>query len=74
VLVLAGVELIFFIVAIMGLCFGFVLETVLVIQGCFSYCRAGLTQSQGRFCYSAHPTGERAEGAQGAERGHGWDS
>ena len=38
VLVLAGVELIFFAVAGMGLCFGFVLKTVLVIQGCFSYC------------------------------------
>ena len=38
VLVLAGIELIFFIVAGMGLRFGFVLETVLTIQGCFSYC------------------------------------
>ena len=38
VLVLAGIELNFFIVACMGLCFGFVLKTVLVIQGCFSYC------------------------------------
>ena len=38
VLVLAGVQLIFFIVAGMGLCFGFVLKTVLVTQGRFSYC------------------------------------
>ena len=38
VLVLAGVKLIFFIVAGMGLCFGFVLETVLITQGCFHYC------------------------------------
>ena len=38
VLVLAGVHFIFFIVASMGLCFGFVLESVLIIQGCFSYC------------------------------------
>ena len=38
VLVFAGIELIFFVVASMGLCFGFVLETVLIIQGCFSYC------------------------------------
>jgi len=37
-LVLAGIELIFFIVAGMGLCFGFVLKTVLITQGCFSYC------------------------------------
>ena len=38
VLVLAGIELIFFIVAGMGLCLGFVLETVLIMQGCFRYC------------------------------------
>ena len=38
VLVLAGIELIFSIVACMGLCFGFMLETVLIIQGCFRYC------------------------------------
>ena len=38
VLVLAGIELIFFIAASMGLCFGFVLKTVLITQGCFSYC------------------------------------
>ena len=38
VLVLAGIELIFFTVASMGLCFGFVLKTVLIIQGCFCYC------------------------------------
>ena len=31
-LVLAGIEFIFFIVASMGLCFGFVLETVLITQ------------------------------------------
>lgn len=35
VLVLAGVELVFFIVASIGLCFRFVLESVLIIQGCF---------------------------------------
>lgn len=38
VLVLAGVDLIFFIVAIMNLCFGFALETALIIQGCLSHC------------------------------------
>ena len=32
VLVSAGIELIFFVVAGMGLCFGFVLKTVLIIQ------------------------------------------
>ena len=38
VLVLAGIELIFFMVASVGLCSGFVLKTVLVTQGCFCYC------------------------------------
>ena len=54
VLVLAGIELIFCIVASMGLCFGFVLKTVLIIQGCFRYCWAALTQSQGLFCSPPH--------------------
>ena len=62
VLVLAGIELIFFIVASMGQCFGFVLKTVLITQRCFSYCWAGLTQSQGLFCFSPQPTSEQAEG------------
>lgn len=38
VLVLAGLELILFIVACMGLCFGSVTKRVLIIQVCFSYC------------------------------------
>ena len=37
-LVLAGIELIFLIVATMGLHFGFVLKTTLIAQGWFSYC------------------------------------
>ena len=53
VLVLAAI--IFFIVASMGLCFGFVLETVLITQGCFSCCWAVPTQSQGLFCFSTPP-------------------
>lgn len=36
--VLAETELIFLTVACMGLCLGFVLQTVLIAQGCFSYC------------------------------------
>ena len=33
------IELVFFVVASVGLCFGFVLHTVLRrIQGCFCYC------------------------------------
>ena len=73
-LVLAGIELIFFIVAGMGLRFGFVLKTVLITQGCFHYCRAVLTQSQGLFCVSPHPTSEEAGGAQEVGRGHSWDN
>ena len=38
VLVLAGIKLIFFIAASMGLWFGFVLKTALIMQGCFRYC------------------------------------
>ena len=38
VLVLCGVQLIFFIVANMRLCFGFALETILITPGYFSYC------------------------------------
>lgn len=47
-LVLAGIELTLSAVASMGLCFGFVLETTLITQGCFSYCWAGLAQHQGQ--------------------------
>lgn len=38
VLVSVGIELILFIAASMGLCFGIVPETVLIIQRCFHYC------------------------------------
>ena len=34
-MVLAGIELIFFIVDCMVLCFGFVMKTLLTMQGCF---------------------------------------
>lgn len=36
--VFARVEFIFFIISCMGLCFRFVLETVLMAQACFPYC------------------------------------
>jgi len=74
VLVLAEVELISFIVASVGLWFGFVLNTVLVTQGHFSHCRAALTQCRGLFCLSPHPTSEWAGGAQGVGMGHSRDS
>lgn len=44
-LVLAGLELIFFIVTNTGPGFGFALETVLIIQGCFCYGYASLHKS-----------------------------
>jgi len=75
VLVLAGVELMFFISpARTGLRFGLLLKAVLIIQGCYSYFCAVLTQSQGLFSFSSHPTSEQAGGAQEAGRGHNWDS
>jgi len=36
--VLAGIELNFFIVVCMGLCFGFMNENSVDVLGCFSYC------------------------------------
>lgn len=48
-LVWSGVELIFFTVSDLGLCFEFVLETELITQGCFYFCWSGLTQSQDFF-------------------------
>lgn len=45
VLVLTGTERIFSIVALMGLCLGFVLEQCRITQGCFHYCWAH-TESQ----------------------------
>lgn len=73
VLVLAGTDF-FFIVASMGLCFGFVLKMVLIIQGCFRYWYAVLTQGQCLFCLSHHLTNKKAEGSQAAVRGHSLDS
>jgi len=34
----SGIELDFFLVSSKGICFGFVLKTLLITQGCFSYC------------------------------------
>jgi len=74
VLVLARVELMFFRVARMRLCFGFVLETALITQGCFSYCWAAFTQSQSLFGSSHRPASEWAGGAQESGRGRSQDS
>lgn len=60
-LVLSGIEFIFFTATNVGLNFGSLLEAVLLIQGCFSGCWAGLlAQHQGLFCSSPHATIEEA--------------
>lgn len=42
VVFLAGVELIFFIISGMDLCFGFLIKTLMIIQRCFCYFEQGL--------------------------------
>ena len=56
---LVVIQSIIFIVASMGLCFGFVTKTALITQGCFSYCWAVLSQCQSLFCCSHHPASEK---------------
>lgn len=70
VLVLTGVNLVFFTVAGVRPCFGFVLETVVITRECFPYCWAGFMQSQGLFLLSPHPTNEQLGCAQVVGRGH----
>lgn len=71
---MSGREFIYFTVAGRGLCFGFVLRTVLVTQGCFHYCWAGLVQYQGLCCFSPHSTLKWVGGAQGIGRRCSWGS
>lgn len=54
VLILACIQLIFFIVASVGLCFGFMLKTLLITQSCFSYCL--LSSAYRAKAFSAHHT------------------
>lgn len=68
VLVLAGVELIFYKFGI-----GFFSDCAgngLLTQGCFPCCSAGLTQRQSLSCSSPLPSNEEPGGAHGAGRGH----
>lgn len=65
VLILAVVDSVFFTVAAVGLCFGCMMKTVFVIQGCFCYCWAVLAQNQCLFCSSPHTTSELAGGQLG---------
>jgi len=68
------IELIFFIGDCMVLCFGFVMRTALMTQGCFSYCWTALAQHQGLSCFSACLASEQARDAQEAGRRHSRDS
>ena len=74
-LVLAGLELIFFIVASMVLCFGFVLGTVLVTQvNVFITAEQRLHRAK---AFSAHHTTlpvRETGGVQEVGRGHSQDS
>lgn len=70
---LSGVEVIFFMVAGVGLRFEFWSGTALIIQECFHYCWSGLAQSQ-VLSFLPDSITEEAGGAQGVSRGHSWDS
>ena len=74
VLVWAGIELNFLIVVGRVLCFGFSMRIILITHWCFRCCWAVLTQSEGLFCFSPHPTSEQSGDAQEAGRGHSQDS
>lgn len=65
---------IFFLIPSIGLFFEFMLNRSLIIQGCLGYYWAALAQSQDIFCFSAHLSSKQAGGAQGAGRGHSWDT
>jgi len=55
IMVLAGIKFIFIIEADSMLCFGFLMKTVVVAEGCFSCCRAVLTApgTSGSSCCAA---------------------
>lgn len=71
VLVLARIKWIFFLVDVIVPCFGLRMR---IAQWCFSSCWAGLTMSQGVFNFSCCSASKEAEGAQGAEKEHSWES
>ena len=72
-LVLAGIEVIFFTVASVELCFGFWMRILLIPPQWFSCGRAAHTQSQGLFSFSRCPASQEAGGAAGAGRGQSPD-
>lgn len=63
-MVRTGIELFFFLVAGMALCFAFRMRIILILQGCFSCCWAVLMLSQGPFCSSCCPVSKKAGGAK----------
>lgn len=73
VLVLAGIELILFIVAVMVSRFRFRRKTMLVTHWCFS-CQAVLTLSQGVFSFLLCSARGQARGAARVGRGQTQDS
>lgn len=70
VLVLAGIEVIFFTVAGMGLCLGLVLDTELIIEMFLVLLSRACTEP---FRFSYHHIGKGIEGAQEVWKGHRWD-
>lgn len=70
VLVLVGIELIFFLLSGMALCFRFMMRIMLIAHQRSSCCTAVLIQSQASHVAPKQRTG----GAAGAGRGHNQDS
>ena len=73
VMVLAGIEIIFFTVAGIVLCFGFSMRIMLITHRCFSCCWAVFTLNQGLSSSHALPA-EKVGDAQEAGKGHSQDS
>lgn len=73
-MVRTGIELFFFLVAGMALCFAFRMRIILILQGCFSCCWAVLMLSQGPFCSSCCPVSKKAGGCKKARKRHNQDS
>lgn len=72
-LVLSGGELVLFIIANMGLCFGFVHKSVENIEISLLLLSNAYIH-QGLFCFSYYPESEGPGVAQEVGRGHSWDT
>ena len=73
VLVSAGMELIFFLVAGIVLSFGFSMRRMLITHGCFQLLLSGV-QTKSRIFQLLLPSQQKAGGAQGVGRGHSQSS